>query len=123
MNTRFGEMIGGARRDKKLTLRKLSQLVGISPSVLSEMEHGRRLPPKDERQLTDLAIVLGLNEKEVFELARVERQANRPKWFERLYSLNPEAALGLCRAQEATSDEDFLAELEKALQLIKIKEG
>ncbi|MFW5489426.1 MAG: helix-turn-helix domain-containing protein [Desulfovibrio sp.] len=122
MSARFGEIVGKARRNKGLTLKKLSQFVGIGPSILSEIEHGRRLPPKDTNKLKDLAIILGLDQTKMLDSAKIERQATKPKLFDRLYAINPEAALGLCRAQDEPTDEDFLNALIKALELLG-KEG
>ena len=53
-------------------LRKLGQLVGLSPSYLSEIEHGRRMPPRDEEKIHDLALVLNLEDQAVV-LARVKQ--------------------------------------------------
>jgi transcriptional regulator with XRE-family HTH domain len=69
----FLQMLEEGRRAKGITLRKLGQLVDLSPSFLSDMENGRRNPPKDEGKINDIALVLGLNSKKFLEAAKIER--------------------------------------------------
>lgn len=119
MNTRFGEYVGEARRKKGITLKKLAEFVGLAPSNLSEIEHGRRMPPKDADKLEAMSIILGLEKDKLRKLAELERKAAKPVLFDRLYAMNPEAALSLCRAQEQHSDKDFLKQLKEALKLLE----
>lgn len=119
MTTRFGEYIGDARRSKGVTLRELSEFVKLAPSNLSEIERGRRLPPKDRKILRSLAVVLDVDQERLEELASIERISSKPVLFNRLYSINREAALGLYRAQGEVSDQDFVKSLRDALKLLE----
>ena len=123
MAGRFGKMLGTARKTKNITLRKLGQLVGMSPSYLSEIENGRRMPPRDEEKLHDLALVLNLDEGELAETARRERVRKSPKVFEKLFSANEDLAWGLYRAAEDASDDDLETALKKALESLRGKGG
>jgi len=118
---KFGEMLETARRTKKITLRKLGTLVNLSPSFLSEMENGRRTPPRDGEKIRDLAIVLNLDENEFAEAARRERIRKSPKVFEKLFSADEDLAWGLyCEAEEA-SDDDLQEVFKKALESLREK--
>jgi transcriptional regulator with XRE-family HTH domain len=119
MGARFGEILAEARKAKKLTLRKLGNWVGLSPSFLSEVEHCRRKPPEDPKKIKDLALALSLNPKELALAAAKERERRNPKVFERLFEVNEDLAYGLCRAAEEASAQDVEAALEKALEVLK----
>jgi Helix-turn-helix. len=54
-----GDRIKEQRKEKKLTLRKLSERSGISISYLSDIEQNRRRPSLD--RLTDIALGLGVS--------------------------------------------------------------
>jgi transcriptional regulator with XRE-family HTH domain len=123
MARRFGEMLETARRAKKITLRKLSTLVGLSPSFLSEIENGRRMPPREAEKLRDLALVLNLDEKKLIEAAYRERIRKSPKVFEKLFSANQDLAWGLYRAAEDASEDDLQIAFRKALESLKKKGG
>ena len=104
MEGTFGQILYEARKTKRLTLRKLGKLVNLSPSFLSEIERGKRLPPKDEESIRDLAIVLNLNQDTFLESARKERILRKPELFQKLYSRNQSLAWGLYRAIEEDDD-------------------
>jgi transcriptional regulator with XRE-family HTH domain len=108
-----------SRQAKRITLRKLGQLVGLSPSYLSEIEHGRRLPPKDEEKIQDLAVVLNLDEDELIKAAKRERIKKGPKIFNKLFSADQDLAWGLYRAAEDASDDDIQIAFRKALESLK----
>ncbi|WP_394237371.1 helix-turn-helix domain-containing protein [Niallia oryzisoli] len=46
--TEFGEKLRLLRKEKGLSLRKLSELAGVAPSYLSQVETGKRRIPKVE---------------------------------------------------------------------------
>jgi transcriptional regulator with XRE-family HTH domain len=116
MARRFGEMLETARKTKKITLRKLGQLVGLSPSFLSEIENGRRLPPRNENKVHDLAIVLNIDKEEFAEAAQRERIKKNPKLFERLFSADQDLAWGLYREAEDATDDDLQRIFKRALK-------
>ena len=59
MKTKFGDMVGTARRYRRITLKELGGAVGLGASIISEMEHGHRLPPSDESVIIKLAKFFG----------------------------------------------------------------
>ncbi len=61
----IGEKIKEIRKQKKLSLRTISTIAGISPSTLSDIENGRRSGNIDT--LEKIANALGVNQKAFFE--------------------------------------------------------
>lgn len=119
MESRFGELIEHARHDKRITLRKLGQWVGLQPSVISEMEHGRRKPPKEEGIIIDLAKILGINEDTLLEAARFERRTKPAALAQRLQAINPNLAWGLNRIAENASDKELETVFSELLEKLK----
>lgn len=119
MKTEFGQLMSKSRNIKKVTLRKLSQLVGLSPSFLSEVETGRRLPPKDEEKLRDIALVLGQDPELLIQTARKERVKKDSKIFDKIFNIDKDLAWGLYRAAEDESDETFKNTMIEALETLK----
>lgn len=115
MARRFGELIRTARVSKKLTVRKLAQFAALSPGQLSEMENCRRLPPKDERKIEDLATLLDIPVDTLIDSAVLERKINSSGFMSRLFAVEPSLALGFCRVQDEGDDENFLEELKKLI--------
>jgi len=122
MAMRFGESLARARRAKRVTLRKLAKLVGLSPSFLSELELGRRLPPKNKEKIRDLALVLNLDEDDLVEAAEKERIKRSPQFFEKLFNADQDLAWGLYRASEDASEEELQRAFRKALEDLRRKE-
>jgi HTH-type transcriptional regulator, competence development regulator len=65
---RFGEVLREKRMEKKLSLRKFAQMVGISPTYLSQVEQMNVDPPTADR-VKRMAEILGENEDELNALA------------------------------------------------------
>jgi transcriptional regulator with XRE-family HTH domain len=107
MRGKFGELLAQQRREKRVTLRKLGQLVGLSPSFLSEIETGRRLPPKDEGKIRDLALVLGMDQDYFVTAAHKERATKNTKFFEKIFNSDAESAYAFCRMAEEVPAEDL----------------
>ena len=122
MRERFGELMGKARRNKNITLRKLAELVGDTPSFLSEVELGRRLPPREEERIRNLAIVLNEDEEKFIKVARTERMKKDSKLTEKFFDVDPELAIGLYRAADKVSDDDLEEALRKLLKELEGKE-
>ncbi len=59
----FGEFLQAKREAKQITLRKMAELVGISPAFYSDIEKGRRNPPEMEK-LEHIAKILTLTDEE-----------------------------------------------------------
>lgn len=64
----FGEALREKRTAKGISLRKFAQLVGVSPTYLSQVEQGKVLPPTADR-VQRMAEVLGENPDQWISLA------------------------------------------------------
>jgi transcriptional regulator with XRE-family HTH domain len=65
---RFGQFVRDRRTAKGLSLRKFAELVGVSPTYLSQVEKGNCDPPTAER-VRRMAEILGENADELTALA------------------------------------------------------
>lgn len=119
MAERFGDVLARARKEKKITLRKLSQLVNFSPSFLSELENSRRSPPREKEKILDLAIVLDINPQKLLEAAKMERVRKSPKIFEKLFDSDQNLAWGFFREAENASDDELQMAFRTALETLK----
>ena len=68
---KFGEIIKEKRKDKNLSLKEASGLIGISAAVLFRYEKGRSFPTP--KHITKLCDVLELNSHEIFRLIQLEK--------------------------------------------------
>lgn len=59
----FGEFIAEKRKEKELSLRKMAELIDLSPAYWSDIEKGRRNPPNINK-LKEIAELLGLSQEE-----------------------------------------------------------
>ena len=76
----FGEFVVAKRLEKQISLRKLAELMGVSAPFWSDIEKGRKNPPKLEK-LEHLARILALTDEEntlMLDLAGKERDAVAP---------------------------------------------
>ncbi len=64
----FGQVLRDARLAKSITLRKFAEMVGISPTYLSQVEQNNVDPPTAER-VKKMAELLGANSDEWIALA------------------------------------------------------
>jgi transcriptional regulator with XRE-family HTH domain len=64
----FGQWLRDKRVEKKFSLRKFAELVGVSPTYLSQVEQGNIAPPTAER-VKKMAQLLGENPDEMIGLA------------------------------------------------------
>ncbi len=60
MDVRFGSFISKKRIEKDISLRKMAELLDISPSYLSDIEKGRRKPPSLDK-ITQISKILNLS--------------------------------------------------------------
>ena len=65
---RFGQLVRSKRVAKGFSLRRFSELVGVSPTYLSQVEQGNCDPPTAER-VRRMAEILGENADELTALA------------------------------------------------------
>lgn len=60
-----GELLRNARLDARLTLRELSELSGVDPRTISDMEHGRNQSPSYDK-VVKLARALKLKPEQLW---------------------------------------------------------
>ena len=80
MYANFGEFISKKRVEKKITLRKMADMLGVSAPFLTDVEKDRR-NPFDMEKLTQLAQILNLSKEEnaqMLDLAGKKRNAVAP---------------------------------------------
>ena len=63
MYANFGEFISRKRVEKKITLRKMAEMLNVSAPFLTDVEKDRR-NPFDMDKLTKLAEILGLSKED-----------------------------------------------------------
>lgn len=61
----FGKQLRQLREDKKLTLKSVSEQVGIDTSLLAKIERGERQPTK--QIIKQIAIFFGVNERKLLD--------------------------------------------------------
>ena len=80
MYANFGEFISRKRKKKKITLRKMAEMLNVSAPFLTDVEKDRR-NPFDMDKLTKLAEILGLSKEDnalMLDLAGKKRNAVAP---------------------------------------------
>jgi len=60
---KFGAFVATKRKDKEISLRKMAELLDISPAYWSDIEKGRRNPPNLSK-IEEIAKLLGLSQEE-----------------------------------------------------------
>lgn len=104
----FGQLLSDLRRGKGLTLRRLGGLANISPSYLSEIENGTKLPPKEDNKLENLALILGIDFQALKKKAALERDIQKSSGvFERIFGQDNDLAMSLYRQTEESSQEEL----------------
>jgi transcriptional regulator with XRE-family HTH domain len=98
---RFGAHLRKLRMQRGIGLRKLAKTIGISPTYLSMVEHGKMSPPS-ERQVVALAKILG-QDKDVF-LGMAGRVASD---LPAIIQKNPSKYAALVRALRKFRGADF----------------
>lgn len=114
----FGEFINKKRIEKKLTLRKMAEMLGVSAPFLTDVEKDRR-NPFDMEKLTLLSGILCLNSEEqalMLDLAGKKRNAVAPDLPEYIMERDyVSAALRTARDLDAGEEEwnRFVEELRR----------
>ena len=85
----FAKKFRQIRVDQEITLREISSETGKSIAYLSDVEHGRRMPPSDEI-VTSIEKVFGITDGGLLKLAKSVKEA--PKDFTYLMRNNPAVA-------------------------------
>ena len=114
----FVDMLRNARLAKGLTFREVAHFVGLSPGNVSEIENGRRLPPKDEAVLEKFAKLLDLNREELIHSAQITRKIRTDDTLGNVLAGDPELALNFYRMVENKDDEKVREALRKAVSFI-----
>ena len=118
MYANFGEFINKKRVEKKITLRKMAYMLGVSAPFLTDVEKDRR-NPFDMEKLTQLAKILNLSKEEnaqMLDLAGKKRNAVAPDLPEYIMERDyVSAALRTARDLDAGEEEwnRFVEELRK----------
>lgn len=112
----FQQLLKSARIARKMTLRELGEALNRSPSLLSEIETGKRLPPRIKTLLESWSRVLGLDYVEVYKLAHQTRKLKTNKRISRLLKQDDEFAVAFSKAAENMSDEELKTTLLNALR-------
>jgi transcriptional regulator with XRE-family HTH domain len=114
----FGEFLSKKRIEKKLTLRKMAEMLGVSAPFLTDVEKDRR-NPFDMEKLTLLSGILCLNSEEqalMLDLAGKKRNAVAPDLPEYIMERDyVSAALRTARDLDAGEEEwnRFVEELRR----------
>lgn len=118
MYANFGEFINKKRVEKKITLRKMADMLGVSAPFLTDVEKDRR-NPFDMEKLTQLAKILNLSKEEnaqMLDLAGKKRNAVAPDLPEYIMERDyVSAALRTARDLDAGEEEwnRFVEELRR----------
>lgn len=112
------EMLRKARLAKGLTFREVAQFVGISPGNVSEIENGRRLPPKDENILGKFAKLLGIDRNTLVRSAQITRKAKTDDTIGNVLAEDPELALSFYRMVEDKDSETVRDALRRAVEMM-----
>lgn len=112
------EMLRKARLAKGLTFREVAQFVGISPGNVSEIENGRRLPPKDENILGKFAKLLGIDRDALVRSAQITRKAKTDDTIGNVLAEDPELALSFYRMVEDKDSETVRDALRRAVEMM-----
>lgn len=123
MRSEFGELMYQSREVKELTLRNLAKLVELSPSLLSEIENGRKMPPKDETTIKKIARVLGGDPTKFLEAARKERAKKDTRFMEKFFDADPDLTWAMCRAVEDAPSEEVKKGLKSLLDTLNKRDG
>lgn len=118
MYANFGEFISKKRIEKKITIRKMAEMLNVSAPFLTDVEKDRR-NPFDMEKLTQLASILNLSKEEnalMLDLAGKKRNAVAPDLPEYIMGRDyVSAALRTARDLDAGEEEwnQFVEELRK----------
>ena len=119
----FGAFIRAKRREKSISLRKLCELLDLSPVHMSNMENDRRPAPKDE-VLLRVIDVLNLNKQEqilMYDLAARSKSLTAvPSDLPEYIAANELARVALRTAKDVdATDAEWLEFIDKLQKRIK----
>ena len=112
----FGTTVRRLREEKKLGLRKLAQMVGMSPVYLSKVERDEFNPPSEEK-IKAIAEFLGLDADELLALA-----GRLPSDLTGIIQRHPREMATFLRPTNGLSNEEMQRLVEEA-RWLKKEEG
>jgi len=101
----FSEAFREARINKKATLREIGEYVGKSVGYLSDIEHGRKRPPKLDI-VSNIEEYLSIKDGKLLRLA-AEVRRKVPKNVTQRIRMVPRLSEALLRADEDLTNEEF----------------
>ena len=113
----FGDFIAQKRFEQAITVRRIAEMIDVSPGYYNDIEKGRRNPP-DKETLDKFISALHLNEEEsllLFDLAGRDRDEVSPDLPDYIME-NDVVRVALRIAKEKASEDDwqrFIKDLEK----------
>lgn len=111
--TKFGRMLLEGRTSIRVTFRELGRLIDLPPSVLSEMENGRRLPPSDTGKVEKLANFLGLDKISFLQAATEARRSHQGGSEKRLHKVDPDLAGSFARLVNEWDDDELKEKIQE----------
>lgn len=106
----FGKALKAARKSKRATLREVGDAINKSIPYINDMEQGRCRPPKLE-DVEIMELILGITDKSLYNLAKIERS-----------ECSPELAKILIKAEETAkkvkNSEKFYEEVLEAIEKV-----
>ena len=117
----FGDFIIAKRTEKGISLRKMAELMGLSAPYWSDVEKGRKNPPKIEK-LEQLAQLLTLTDEEktlMLDLAGKDRKSVAPDIPEYIIS-NDYVAAALRQVRDLGANEE---DWERFVEELKNRKG
>lgn len=109
----FGGRIRAARMREKITLRKFAEMVGVSPTYISQIERNEYDPPSIER-IEKIAKLLRLNADELSALAK-----RTPVDLEMVFQKHPNQIADFLRTARNLNVEQLQQLADKAKKLLK----
>lgn len=121
MDYSFGQYVEIKRKEKKINLRKLAELIKIAPAYMSDIEKGNRYPP-DKDKITKIAEVLELSPEEtntLFDLAAMAKKNTVSPDLPEYIMGNETLRMALRKARDINAgDDDWL----KVIEMLEAKE-
>ncbi len=109
----FGEVLKKARKKAGKTLMDVAEYCGMTIGNLSDIEHGRRRPPK-EKNLLDMEHYLGVPKSRLINAAKKNWKV--PHAAISIFMKRPAATMALLRATEDMNESElkqFITEFKK----------
>ncbi|MGE4545820.1 MAG: helix-turn-helix domain-containing protein [Pedobacter sp.] len=105
MAERFGQILRKARKQTRKTLRELSDASGLAISYISDIEHGRKNPPRSEaiRKMQD---VLNISGNILIDAANRELKVSKEIDVNMKNLINKRPALSVLSLLRVTADMD-----------------